>query len=118
MTGGCIIGTRDIYEYAATVIAPTRAGLSFINLPATKIAVGPSAAPIIPIEAAAPKSNPNSRAIIIVAKIPNWAAAPKNNMNGFCNNGPKSIIAPTAIKISTGNKSLCIPLLYRKVNTP
>ena len=33
--------------------------------------------------------------MIIVAKMPNWAAAPKKIMSGFLKRGPKSIIAPT-----------------------
>jgi len=44
--GGCIIGTRAIYEYAAIAIGPKRCGAS---LEVTKIAVGPSAPPMIPI---------------------------------------------------------------------
>ena len=43
-----MIGTSDIYEYAATEIGP----INFLaNLDATNIDVGPSAAPIIPIAA-------------------------------------------------------------------
>ena len=37
-----------------------------------------------------------------VAKIPNWAAAPNINVLGFANIGPKSVMAPTPIKITNG----------------
>jgi len=73
------------------------------------MAVGPSAAPIMPIEAAVFRSKPRSVATIIVANIPNCAAAPKNIMRGFLKRGPKSIIAPTAIKMRIGNNSFAIP---------
>jgi len=67
--------------------------------------VGPSAAPIIPNEAASTKSYPINEAIVIVAKIPNWAAAPNNNNLGLDNKGPKSIIAPIPINKSRGKAS-------------
>ena len=44
MIGGCIIGTRAIYEYADTAIAPKRCGAILLE---RNIAVGPSAPPII-----------------------------------------------------------------------
>ena len=37
-----------------------------------------------------------------VAKIPNCAAAPKKRVRGLANKGPKSVIAPTPIKIMSG----------------
>ena len=61
------MGTRAIYEYAATIIAPIYCELSS---PATKIDVGPSAAPIIAMDAASlmgKKSDATAR----VKKIPN-----------------------------------------------
>ena len=73
--------------------------------------VGPSAAPIIAIEAASLRSKPISRAIIRVKNIPNWAAAPNRNIFGFDNSGPKSIIAPMPINSSKGNNSVAIPAL-------
>ena len=79
MTGGCIIGTRAIYEYAATEIGPSRSRAICV---ATIIDVGPSAAPMIPIEAACLMSKPISVASTIVIKIPNCAAAPKSNSIG------------------------------------
>jgi len=75
ITGGWMMGTSDMYEYAATVMGPTRLGA---RTEATKIDVGPSAAPMIPIEAASLMLNPNSVASIKVPKMPNCAAAPKS----------------------------------------
>jgi len=57
--GGWIMGIRLMYEYAATAIG---AKISGANLLPTKIAVGPSIAPITPIEAAWFIGNPSSRA--------------------------------------------------------
>ncbi len=71
----------------------------------TSIEVGPSAAPIIPIEAASLISNPNTTATTIVAKIPNCAAAPNKNIFGLDNSGPKSIIAPIPINNRIGRAS-------------
>lgn len=45
-----------------------------------KIAVGPSAPPIIPIEAASWKLKPRHNAPKKAANIPNWAAAPNNRL--------------------------------------
>jgi len=56
--------------------------------------------------------------MIMVAKMPNCAAAPKNIMNGFLNNGPKSIIAPTAMKIRIGKSSLAMPPSYSTFRNP
>ena len=39
-------------------------------------------------------------------------------MNGFCNSGPKSIMAPIPMKISNGNSSVLIPALKRTSKTP
>ncbi|MPM73175.1 hypothetical protein SDC9_120151 [bioreactor metagenome] len=82
------------------------------------MAVGPSAAPMMPIEAASLMSNPKNTATAIVKKIPNWAAAPNNSMNGFCRSGPKSIMAPMPIKINNGNSSVLIPASKRTSRTP
>ena len=68
-----------------------------------KIAVGPSAPPIIPIEAASWKLKPRHNAPKKAANIPNWAAAPNNRLLGFAIKGPKSVNTPTPIKISGGN---------------
>ena len=47
-TKGTITGTKAMYEYAAIAIGPSISGASFIVV---KIAVGPSAPPIIANEA-------------------------------------------------------------------
>ena len=49
ITGGWIIGTRAMYEYAATIMGARNCDFSLF---ATTIAVGPSAAPIIAMDAA------------------------------------------------------------------
>ncbi len=56
-------------------MAPIRLGASFED---RKIAVGPSAPPIIPIAPACIGSNPIAKAIMYAPKIPNCAAAPIN----------------------------------------
>ena len=67
--------------------------------------VGPSAAPMIPIDAASLSSNPISDATQIAKKMPNCAAAPNKNMIGCDRSGPKSIIAPIPIKSRIGSAS-------------
>ena len=67
--------------------------------------VGPSAAPMIPIDAASLSSNPISDAAQIAKKMPNCAAAPNKNMIGCDRSGPKSIIAPIPIKSRIGSAS-------------
>ncbi len=57
--GGCIIGTNDIYEYAATAIGANKWGA---NLMAVYMAVGPSAPPIIAMDAASPLVKPKASA--------------------------------------------------------
>ena len=52
-------GIRAIYEYAATAIGARSSGAS---LPVRKIAVGPSAPPMMPIDAACSGVNPTTRA--------------------------------------------------------
>ena len=55
---------------------------------------------------ASEKSNPgtafNARAPISVVKMPNCAAAPSNKVEGFAINAPKSVNAPTPMKINSG----------------
>ena len=60
MIGGWITGTNAMYEYADTAIAPIKSGAS---LPERKIAVGPSAPPMIPIAPASAGENPIASAI-------------------------------------------------------
>ena len=80
--------------------------------------VGPSAAPMMPMETASRKVKPidgksseMAMTAMIVRKIPNCAAAPKNAIRGFWNNGRKSVMAPMPIKIRHGNSSVMIPEL-------
>lgn len=61
INGGWITGTSAIYEYAHTAIAPIRLGLSLED---RKIAVGPSAPPIMAMPAAWLGSKPRAKAII------------------------------------------------------
>ena len=53
-----------------------------------------------------------------VAKIPNCAAAPSNNIRGFAISALKSVSAPTPIKISNGNTPVSIPMGYIYYNKP
>ena len=113
MIGGWMIGTRAIYEYAATATAPRSFGDSLL---VRKIDVGPSAPPMIPMEAASFRSNSipifaRTRAPIRAKKMPNWAAAPSNADFGLASSGPKSVMAPTPMKISSGNTPVSIPTL-------
>ena len=82
------------------------------------IAVGPSAPPIIPIEAACLAVNcPDTFAKVNAKYIPNCAAAPKRRLIGFAINGPKSVIAPTPMNIRQGKRLLLTPL-YIILRTP
>jgi len=86
-------------------MAPSNSGANF---EATYIEVGPSAPPIMPIAAACFKlksktpRDVNAIAPNNVAKIPNCAAAPRSKVLGLAKSGPKSVIAPTPIKIING----------------
>ena len=51
-------------------------------------------------------SAPNS-----AEKMPNWAAPPSSAVFGFASSGPKSVIAPTPMKISSGNTPDSMPAL-------
>ena len=67
MIGGWMTGTKAMYEYAAIAIAPRRCGAIFVEM---KIAVGPSAPPMIPIAAASCGSKPKARALMKVMNTP------------------------------------------------
>jgi len=54
----------------------------------------------------------------MVRNIPAWAARPKVNMTGFDRRGVKSIMAPTAMKISRGKSSVAIPMSKRRLRAP
>ena len=53
------------------------------------MAVGPSQAPIIPMETASSCGKPSAKARSSVRKIPNWPAAPRRNVDGWA--GPAEI---------------------------
>ena len=55
MSGGCIIGMSAMYEYAAIAMGPNSCGARRV---AVNIAVGPSAPPMMPIEAASGPEKP------------------------------------------------------------
>ena len=59
ITGFWITGTSAIYEYAQTAMAPIRSGAS---LELRKMAVGPSAPPMMPMAPASLGAKPNCRA--------------------------------------------------------
>jgi len=79
------------------------------------MAVGPSAPPMMAMDAASwmVNSNPGSRlsstAPIRVAKMPNWAAAPSSSVLGLAIRAPKSVSAPTPMKISSGKTPVSMP---------
>ena len=86
---------------------------------ATKIEVGPSAAAMMPAEAASAMSKPNTPvATMVTKKMPNCAAAPNNNRNGLASSGPKSIMAPMPMNSSSGNSSVSMPASNRIWNGP
>ena len=80
-------------------MAPIKLGAS---LDERKIAVGPSAPPMIPIALACIGSNPISNAIMYAPKIPNWAAAPISISFGLEISAEKSVMAPIPKKMSGG----------------
>ena len=74
--------------------------------------VGPSAAPMIPMDAASFRSNPSMQATIMATNMPSWAAAPNRNSTGWLKSGPKSIMAPIPINRRIGIASdASIPVL-------
>ena len=52
-----------------------------------------------------------------VAKIPNWAAAPRNRVRGLASSGPKSVIAPTPMNITSGATPLALQK-FDQISTP
>ena len=66
------------------------------------MAVGPSAPPIMPIEAAASAGKASAKQPINVTNIPTCAAAPKSSDYGLAISGSKSVIAPIPINIRQG----------------
>ena len=85
---------------------------------ATKIEVGPSAAPMIAMEAASSTSKPRRAAMHRVKKMPNCAAAPNIISLGFDKSGLKSIIAPMPTNKSRGKSSFDTPALKSTSSGP
>ena len=83
------------------------------------MAVGPSAPPMMPMDAAAfsgstpkkslPKSAASPSAPKSAKKMPNCAAPPRRAVFGFAISGPKSVIAPTPMKIMIGKTPVSMP---------
>jgi hypothetical protein len=79
------------------------------NLWATKIAVGPSMAPMTPTLLASRGVNPRARARLSAAKIPSCPAAAKTRSMGLRMRLEKSLIAPIPMKRKAGRSSFSIP---------
>ena len=80
-------------------MGPNRAGASKT---VTKMAVGPSAPPMMPMALDSEPVKPMRRQPTKVMKMPSWAAAPSSRDLGLAMRGPKSVIAPTPMKIRQG----------------
>ena len=78
------------------------------SLIVVKIAVGPSAPPIIPNAAASCGVKPINTATSNTVKIPNCAAAPKIERRRLRSIGPKSVKAPTPMKMIGGRNPVLI----------
>ena len=96
------------------MMAPRYCEFSFC---ATTMAVGPSAAPMMPMDAAS-LSGKKMDARHMVKKIPNCAAAPKIISLGLDSSGPKSIIAPIPMNRISGKSSFAMPALYSVDSAP
>ncbi len=80
-------------------MGPSSSGASF---EVRKMAVGPSAPPMMPIEPACAGVKPSAKAPMKVRKMPICAAAPSRKLFGLAISGPKSVMAPTPTKIRQG----------------
>ena len=81
-------------------MAPRRAGARVL---VTRMAVGPSAPPMIPIAAASLGSNtPEIKAKAKATKTPSCAPAPMSRDLGLEIRGVKSVMAPIPTKIRQG----------------
>ena len=80
-------------------MGPRSSGASFV---VRKMAVGPSAPPMMPMEAAWGPVKPSSTAPKKAMNTPSWAAAPSSRLLGLASRGPKSVMAPTPMKMSDG----------------
>ena len=63
-------------------------------------------------------SNPRATAPSRVVKMPNWAAAPRSAILGLAMSGPKSVIAPTPMKMNRGNRPFVMPKLKMMPKKP
>jgi len=73
------------------------------------MAVGPSAPPMMPIAPASAGVKPRNSATMNARKIPSCAAAPSSRLIGLAISGPKSVIAPTPMKMSGGKMPSLTP---------
>ena len=73
-----------------------------------KMAVGPSAPPMMPSDAACCGVKPIARAASSTAKMPNCAPAPKILSRRLRSIGPKSVRAPTPMNMIGGMKPVLI----------
>ena len=83
-----------------------------------KMDVGPSAPPMMPIDAASCLEKPMNKAIKKVAATPTWAAAPSKSVLGAASRGPKSVNAPTPRKMMGGKISALTPKPSQSYNPP
>ena len=94
------------------------ASSSGASLEVSQMAVGPSAPPMMPMEAACsgeklmmpPVMPAMLPASMNAAKMPNWAAAPSSRLFGLASSGPKSVMAPTPRKMSDGYRPTFTPM--------
>ena len=82
----------------------------------SQIEVGPSAPPMMPIDAACssvkwmPGTNWSSTTAPMSAeKMPSCAAAPRSSIFGLAMSGPKSVMAPTPKKMRIGKRPVSMP---------
>ena len=87
-------------------MAPIRSGASF---ELRKMAVGPSAPPMMPMAPASAGANPQARASRYAPKIPICAAAPIRISRGWDISAEKSVMAPMPRKISGGYQPCFTP---------
>ena len=80
-------------------MGPRSSGASLVVV---RMAVGPSAPPMMPMEADCCASKPSRFAPKKAKNTPNCAAAPSSRLFGLEISGPKSVIAPMPMKIRQG----------------
>ena len=99
-------------------MGPSSSGASLL---VRKMAVGPSAPPMIPMDAACagekPKMGRSSCVTRKVAKMPICAAAPSRRLLGLAIRGPKSVMAPTPRNMRHGYTPALTPM-YSMSNRP